>query len=140
MTAAWVMPVSSSPPLVALAVFPAHYSHDLIVKGGDFVLNIPARPLAEKVHRTAMVSGRDADKFLTIGLTPFEATRVNSPRIAECMAHLECGVVEKYEIILFLLEKSLRPRPRNRHLTARCGPAQTNRSRPYNIWGRICTR
>lgn len=98
MTAAWVMPVSSSPPLVALAVFPAHYSHDLIVKGGDFVLNIPARPLAEKVHRTAMVSGRDADKFLTIGLTPFEATRVNSPRIAECMAHLECGVVEKYEV------------------------------------------
>ena len=97
MTAAWVAPAASTPPLVALVVYPANYTHDLIVKGGDFVLNIPARPLAEQAHRAATVSGRNVDKFLTLGLTPFEATKVNSPRIAECIAHIECGVVGRYD-------------------------------------------
>jgi flavin reductase (DIM6/NTAB) family NADH-FMN oxidoreductase RutF len=76
MTAAWVAPAASTPPLVALVVYPANYTHDLIVKGGDFVLNIPARPLAEQAHRAATVSGRNVDK---------------------CIAHIECGVIARYD-------------------------------------------
>ena len=94
MAAAWVTPVSLSPPRVALAVFPERYTHDMIVKGGDFVLNIPARPLAEKVQKAGEVSGQDQDKFLLTGLTPVAAKAVNAPLVAECLAHLECGLNE----------------------------------------------
>lgn len=94
MTAAWVTPISTDPPEVALAVFPGRYTHDLIVKGGELALNIPARPLVEKVHRAGSISGEAADKFLTVGLTPYEGKKVAAPLIAECIAHLECGVLQ----------------------------------------------
>ncbi len=93
MPAAWVTPISSNPPMVVVAVFPGRYTHGLIKKSGDLALNIPARPLAEKVKKAGDVSGEDVDKFLQIGLTPYEARQVSAPLIAECIAHLECGVV-----------------------------------------------
>jgi flavin reductase (DIM6/NTAB) family NADH-FMN oxidoreductase RutF len=39
--------VSLEPPLVAMAIHPSCYSHDLLRRGGEAVLNIPPRPLAE---------------------------------------------------------------------------------------------
>ena len=96
--AAWVMPTSFDPPQVALSVFPALYSHGLIEKSGAFAVNIPARPLAEKVKKVGAISGADVDKFLAVGLTPYEGKQVNAPLIAECIAHLECGVVDKFRV------------------------------------------
>lgn len=98
MTAAWLMPVSSDPPQVAVAVFPSRYTHDLIAKAGDLCLNIPARPLVETVHKVGSVSGADVDKFLTLGLTPYEAKQVHAPRISECIAHIECGLVQTVRV------------------------------------------
>ncbi len=94
MAAAWVTLVSSNPPMVAVAVFPGRYTHGLIEKSGDFVINIPPRLLADKVKKAGDVSGEDADKFLLLNLTPYEARQVSAPLIAECIGHLECGVVE----------------------------------------------
>jgi flavin reductase (DIM6/NTAB) family NADH-FMN oxidoreductase RutF len=94
MPAAWVTPVSSDPPMVAIAVYSGRFTHGLIQKSGEFALNIPPRPLAEKVKKAGDVSGEDLDKFLQIGLTPYEGKQVNAPLIAECIGHLECGVVD----------------------------------------------
>jgi flavin reductase (DIM6/NTAB) family NADH-FMN oxidoreductase RutF len=81
--------------MVALAVYPARFTHDLIEKSGQFALNIPPRPLAEKVKKIGETSGADVDKFVINKLTLQEAKQVNSPLIVECIGHLECGVVEK---------------------------------------------
>ena len=97
MTAAWVTAVSSDPPMVAVAVHPGRYSYGLIEKSGQFGLNIPPRPLAEKVKRAGSLSGADVDKFLQIGLTPYEGKQVAAPLIVECIGHLECGVVERIQ-------------------------------------------
>ncbi len=94
MAAGWVTPVSSNPPMVMVAVFPGRYTHDLIQKSGQFALNIPARPLAEKVKRAGELTGAEVDKFLQLGLTPYEGQQVSAPLIAECIGHLECGVVD----------------------------------------------
>ncbi len=94
MPAAWVTPVSSDPPLVAVAVYPGRYTHGLIQKSGQFALNIPPRPLAEQVKKAGDVSGEDVDKFLQLKLTPYEGKQVNAPLIVECIGHLECGVVD----------------------------------------------
>ncbi len=107
MAAGWTIPVSSNPPMVAVAVHPSRYTYGLIEKSGDFALNIPARPLAEKVKRAGDVTGAEVDKFLLLGLTPYEAQEVTAPLIAECVGHLECGVVERVQSgdhILFLAQ------------------------------------
>ena len=94
MVAAWVTNVSNDPPMVALAVYPARFTHDLIVKSGQFALNIPPRPLLEKVIKIAETSGEDVDKFVANKLTLYEGRQVNAPLIVECIGHLECGVLE----------------------------------------------
>jgi len=93
MAAAWATPVSSTPPLVVVAIHPARFTHELIQKSGEFVLNVPHADLAKKVNYCGSVSGRDHDKFKEAGLTPVEAKKVGAPWIAECIGHLECGVV-----------------------------------------------
>ncbi len=97
MAAGWAMPISSNPPMVAVAIHPSRYTYGLIEKSGDFALNIPARPLAEKVKKAGDLSGADVDKFLQIGLTPYEAKEVSAPLIVECIGHLECGVVDRVQ-------------------------------------------
>lgn len=94
MVAAWVMNCSNDPPMAALAVYPARFTHDLIQKSGQFALNIPPRPLLEKVKKIAETSGEEVDKFVTNKLTLYEGKQVNAPLIAECIGHLECGVVD----------------------------------------------
>ncbi|MBI4673575.1 MAG: flavin reductase family protein [Chloroflexi bacterium] len=107
MVAAWVTNVSNDPPMVALAVHPARFTHDLIQKSGQFALNIPPRPRAEQVKKIGEVSGADIDKFVLTKLNLYEAKQVNAPLIVECIGHLECGVVDTIRAgnhILFLAE------------------------------------
>lgn len=107
MAASWVTPVSSDPPMVGLAVFAARFTYDLIQKSGAFALNIPPRPLAAKVNQLGRVSGEEVDKFVLTKLTLYEAKQVPAPLIAECVGHLECGVVDEVRVgnhTLFLAE------------------------------------
>src|SRR5947207_2305020 len=85
MVAAWVTNASNDPPMVALAVYPERFTHDLIVKSGQFALNIPPRPLAEKVKKIGETSGEDVDKFVANKLTLYEGKQVNAPLIVECV-------------------------------------------------------
>jgi len=99
MTAAWTTPISSRPKLVGVAIHPGRFTHDLIKRSGEFALNIPGRPLAEKVRLCGSVSGENVeDKFELAGLTPVEAKHVRAPLIEECLGHLECAVVDAIEL------------------------------------------
>ncbi|MFQ6091787.1 MAG: flavin reductase family protein [bacterium] len=98
MTAAWQTPVSHHPPLVAVSIAPERYSHQLIKKSREFVVNVPPRVLLEKVHGCGTVSGREANKFEQYHLTPIPAAKVKAPLIKECIGHLECKLIESYEV------------------------------------------
>jgi len=93
MTIAWVCPVSLEPPLVMMAVHPGTYTHDMLRRSEEAVLNIPGRALAEQVLACGEASGQDVDKVATTGLTLDSGHRVEVPWIAECLAHIECAVV-----------------------------------------------
>jgi flavin reductase (DIM6/NTAB) family NADH-FMN oxidoreductase RutF len=95
MPLAWACPVSLEPPLVLLAIHPAHYTHDLLVRSEECVLNIPGRPLAELVVKLGNASGANEDKVKTCALQLDAGQRVAAPRIAGCLAYLECAVVER---------------------------------------------
>jgi flavin reductase (DIM6/NTAB) family NADH-FMN oxidoreductase RutF len=91
-TVAWHSPISIEPPLYGISLNPRRYSHGLIEKSGQFVINFPPFGLLEKVHRCGSVSGRTADKFRQTGLTSLPSEKVKPPGIAECYLHLECKV------------------------------------------------
>jgi flavin reductase (DIM6/NTAB) family NADH-FMN oxidoreductase RutF len=93
-TLTWHSPISIEPPLYGISVNPKRYTHELIVKGGEFVINFPPFRLLEKVHYCGSVSGREVDKFRQTGLTPLPSDKVRPPGIAECYLHLECRVAE----------------------------------------------
>jgi len=107
MPAAWVMPISLKPLMVAAAINPAAFTHELIDKSNEFAINVPNADLARAVKQAGSVSSRDVDKFKVIGLHPIAALKVKAPLVEECIGHLECGVIERYSIgdhTLFIAE------------------------------------
>lgn len=95
MTAAWMMPASLDPPLLAVAIHPGRLTHEYVSKSEFFAVNIANAELLSAVHACGMLTGRSGDKFAAAGLTASDATRLELPLIAECVAHIECGVVNR---------------------------------------------
>ncbi len=99
MPAAWAVPLSKNPPLVGVAVHPARYTHELIEQSQQFALNVPGRALAETVVQLGSVSGHEvADKFALAGLTLAEPEATTAPLIEDCLAWLECVVVDAFDV------------------------------------------
>jgi len=94
-TLSWAMPTSFDPPLVAISVGKQRYSHELIEGCKEFVVNLPPREILEKVKLCGSRSGRAVDKFSEAGLTQLPSNKVKPPRIKECVAHLECKLVDE---------------------------------------------
>jgi flavin reductase (DIM6/NTAB) family NADH-FMN oxidoreductase RutF len=96
MTAAWAMPASQSPALVAVSIAPGRHSHGLIEESGVFIINIPPIEILQAVIACGAFSGRSFDKFKKAGLTPMPGKKVKAPAIRECIAHIECTVDDKF--------------------------------------------
>ena len=92
----WTMRTSSSPPMMAISVAPSRFTHGLIEGAGAFVLAYPGRELAQATAYCGSHSGRDVDKFAEAGVTASPGGRVAAPRVAECVANLECRVVDRF--------------------------------------------
>ena len=98
MAVAWAAPVSLDPPLIGVAIHPSRLTHEFVSRSEQFALNVPHLELIAATHRCGMVSGRDGDKFVLTGLTPAPPTEIAPPLVEECLAHLECGVVERVRL------------------------------------------
>jgi len=91
------MPVSKEPPLLACAIGKKTCSHELIGNTGEFVVNVPPRQLKQHIYYCGYSSGYHVDKFKKTGLTPQRARTVRVPTISECVAHMECKVMQQLE-------------------------------------------
>jgi flavin reductase (DIM6/NTAB) family NADH-FMN oxidoreductase RutF len=96
MPASWVIPISLKPLMVAIAVNPAAFTHDLIDKSNEFAINVPTGDIARAVKQAGSISSRDVDKFKLIGLHPISSQKITAPLVEECIGHLECGVIERF--------------------------------------------
>jgi flavin reductase (DIM6/NTAB) family NADH-FMN oxidoreductase RutF len=94
MTMSWHMMVDFEPPLVACIVSQGDYSFAALRATKECVIALPGVELAARVVGVGNCSGRDVDKFVTSGLTPHVASLVKAPLIAECIANLECKIVD----------------------------------------------
>lgn len=97
-TLAWSMPVSISPPLVAMSIAPKRYSHQLIEETKEFVVNVPTMDIVKETLFCGRRSGRIYDKFKEARLTPLPAKMVQPPIVKECVAHLECKLHQQITV------------------------------------------
>lgn len=95
MTAAWLTAQSLSPTLVSVAIHPDRLTHQFVSSTEEFVINIPVLDGMGAVHRAGMISGRDGDKFATLGIEPLESTVVEAPRVEGCAGYIECRVHDR---------------------------------------------
>lgn len=92
-TLAWVGTVNSDPPMVSVSVRPERYSHGIIEKSREFVVNLVGEAQLEACDFCGVRSGRDTDKWQSCKLTPAPADGMRyAPAIAQCPGYLACRV------------------------------------------------
>ncbi|GFM32024.1 flavin reductase family protein [Desulfovibrio subterraneus] len=98
MAAAWGGICCSKPPSVAVSLRAATYSHASILERGAFTINITPRGFLAQADYAGIFSGRDEDKFASLGLTPIKAEFVDAPYVGEFPVVLECSLVQTVEV------------------------------------------
>jgi flavin reductase (DIM6/NTAB) family NADH-FMN oxidoreductase RutF len=93
MTISWTMVVDFTPQF-ALTTGAWNHSFKALRKTRECVIAIPAVDMLDKVVGIGTCSGADTDKFDKFRLTPLPAKRVGAPLIKECLANIECKVVD----------------------------------------------
>lgn len=93
-TVAWTGILATHPPRTYISVRPSRYSHELLMKNGEFVINLATAKMARTVDYIGIYTGRKVDKFQKCSLTRVKSEAVLPPTIAECPLALECRVCE----------------------------------------------
>lgn len=102
MTISWTMVVDFTPQF-AMTTGPWNYSYAALQKTKECVIAIPTVDLLDKLVGVGTCSGADTDKFEKFRLTPVKGKHVKAPWIKECLANIECKVIDivrKHNIIV----------------------------------------
>ena len=102
MTISWTMVVDFTPRF-AITTGPWNYSFAALSKTKECVIAIPTVDLMDTVVGIGTCSGADTDKFEKFRLTVVKGKIVKAPLIKECLANIECQVIDivkKHNIIV----------------------------------------
>lgn len=102
MTISWTMVVDFTPRF-ALTTGAWNFSFAALKKHRECVIAIPTIDLLDEVVGIGTCSGRDTNKFERFGFTPVKGKHVRAPLIKECLANIECKVVDivkKHDIVI----------------------------------------
>ncbi|HOG13183.1 MAG: flavin reductase family protein [Smithellaceae bacterium] len=102
MTISWTMVVDFTP-VFAITTGPWNYSFAALQKTKECVMAVPTVDLLDRVVGAGTCSGADTDKFEKFLLTPVKGKHVQAPLIKECLANIECKVVDivrKHNIVV----------------------------------------
>jgi flavin reductase (DIM6/NTAB) family NADH-FMN oxidoreductase RutF len=91
-TISWIGIVNSEPPMLSISVNPRRFSHAILKKAGEFVVNLTSEDNLKAADFCGSRSGRDHDKFEELKLTPLPGSVVSVPLIKECPINMECQV------------------------------------------------
>jgi len=93
MTISWTM-VMDFTPVFAITTGEWNHSFAALRKTRECVIAIPTVDMLDRVVQIGTCSGADTDKFARFGLTPVKGKFVKAPLIKECLANIECKVVD----------------------------------------------
>jgi flavin reductase (DIM6/NTAB) family NADH-FMN oxidoreductase RutF len=102
MTISWTM-VLDFTPVFAITTGEWNHSFAALRKNKECVIAIPTVDMLDKVVGIGTCSGTDTDKFAKFKLTPVQGKVVRSPLIKECLANIECKVIDivkKHNVIV----------------------------------------
>ena len=80
-----------------------NYSFKALRKTRECVIAVPTVDMLDKVVGIGTCSGADTDKFAKFKLTPVKGKIVKAPLIKECLANIECRVIDiirKHNIVV----------------------------------------
>lgn len=94
----WASPLSSDPPLYGICLSPKTYTHQLVLKSGEFSISFLPHEHAPLVDRLGSLSGRDTDKVkaLSLALEPPEV--LSTPTLARAYIAAECSLRERHHL------------------------------------------
>ncbi len=93
-TVAWTGIVNTHPPMTYISVRPQRYSHELITKTGEFVINLTTVDLVKTADICGVYTGKKVDKFAKCSLATEPSHTVACPTLASSPLSLECKVKE----------------------------------------------
>ncbi|TBV06895.1 flavin reductase family protein [Stutzerimonas kirkiae] len=96
MTISWTM-VLDFAPRFAITTGEWNHSFTALRESGECVVAIPTVDMLDTLVGIGTCSGADTDKFSRFGLTPVRGSIVKAPLIEECLANIECEVVDFVE-------------------------------------------
>jgi flavin reductase (DIM6/NTAB) family NADH-FMN oxidoreductase RutF len=102
MTISWTM-VLDFTPVFAITTGEWNFSFTALRKKKECVISIPTVDMLDKVVGIGTCSGADTDKFSKFKLTSVKGRIVKAPLIKECLANIECKVVDiviKHNIVV----------------------------------------
>jgi flavin reductase (DIM6/NTAB) family NADH-FMN oxidoreductase RutF len=102
MTISWTM-VLDFTPVFAITTGEWNHSFAALRKTKECVIAIPTVDMLDTVVGIGTCSGRDTDKFAKFMLTPVKGKVVRAPLIKECIANIECKVIDiirKHNIVI----------------------------------------
>ena len=97
-TVAWTGIINTDKPMCYISVRKQRYSHDIIAKNKEFVINLTNRQLTYATDWCGVKTGAKVDKFKEMHLTKEKAKFVKCPLIKESPVSIECKVVEMKEL------------------------------------------
>ena len=80
--------------MVMVGIVPSRYSHHMVKETGCFVINLPKKSFQKEYAYLGSVSGKNEDKFESLGLKWENGEYVNAPILTECPVSIECSVVD----------------------------------------------
>jgi flavin reductase (DIM6/NTAB) family NADH-FMN oxidoreductase RutF len=93
MTISWTMVLDFTPEF-AIATGEWNYSYTALRKHKECVIAVPTVDMLDTVVGIGTCSGADTDKFARFKLTAVRGRVVSAPLIEECIANIECRVVD----------------------------------------------
>lgn len=102
MTISWTMVLDFTP---VFAITTGEWNHSFMAlrKNKECVIAIPTVDMLDTVVGIGTCSGTDTDKFAKFKLTPVPGKVVKAPLIKECLANIECkiiDIVKKHNIVV----------------------------------------
>lgn len=97
-TIGWTGIVCSDPPRTYVSIRGNRFSHAIVSKTKEFIINLVPESLLAAAKFCGSRSGRDTDKFAQTGLTKAVAQKVRCPVIAESPLSMECKVFSAMDL------------------------------------------
>jgi flavin reductase (DIM6/NTAB) family NADH-FMN oxidoreductase RutF len=107
LTMGFHMMIQHAPPLIGCVIGPWDHSYQTLRNTGECVIAVPGLDLGETVVDVGNCSGDRMDKFQRFGLKTRPAKDVSAPLINDCLANIECRMVDTTLTVpynLFVLE------------------------------------